>query len=406
MPTIPSITAPRALGGPGAVNAGGVKLFTVQLVFLVLGWLFVLLRAYVRFIVVKKVGADDYLMFAAILMYTPYAIIVLHSIVYGGTGAHSVEFTLEGAMISLRAWYICEVLYSPISATIRTSIGALLLRIATDETHRRIIWVNLAVIWMSCVAYFFVSLFQCVPLDHFWMQLTGEPGACMDPKVMANTSIAFSVVAALSDWVLGLLPVAILWNVQLNIRTKVTVSLLLGMGMCAGIALLVRIPLIKSLAISTDFLYETIDTAIWTVLEPSLGIIAGCASTLRPLLETWGFSRLPGGSGYSGQGSEGTRSSGGAKNTSKASQLFRRSFRVAQSNPSDCDGSPVRSSVHAKRALSSRASTAELELKAVAAVPAVDQLAMDEVRLGKWDAERGDQGSVVSQSSGAVVPAP
>jgi len=31
------------------------------------------------------------------------------------------------------------------------------------------------------------------------------------------------------------------------------------------------------------------DVAIWSVMEPSLGIIAGCAATLRPLFKAWGF---------------------------------------------------------------------------------------------------------------------
>jgi hypothetical protein len=31
------------------------------------------------------------------------------------------------------------------------------------------------------------------------------------------------------------------------------------------------------------------DVAVWAVMEPSLGIIAGCAATLRPLFTGWGF---------------------------------------------------------------------------------------------------------------------
>lgn len=59
----------------------------------------------------------------------------------------------------------------------------------------------------------------------------------------------------------------------------------------AGIALLVRIPYVKRLAITPEFLYETVDVATWSVLEPSLGIIAGCVATLRPLFKHLGFGR-------------------------------------------------------------------------------------------------------------------
>lgn len=38
-------------------------------------------------------------------------------------------------------------------------------------------------------------------------------------------------------------------------------------------------------------LVRTRDVAIWSVLEPSLGIIAGCVATLRPLFKDLGFGR-------------------------------------------------------------------------------------------------------------------
>jgi hypothetical protein len=56
----------------------------------------------------------------------------------------------------------------------------------------------------------------------------------------------------------------------------------------AGIALIVRIPYIRQIAVSADFLFETIDLAIWAVLEPSLGIIAGCLASIRPLFKGLG----------------------------------------------------------------------------------------------------------------------
>lgn len=52
-----------------------------------------------------------------------------------------------------------------------------------------------------------------------------------------------------------------------------------------------RIPFVKRLAITPDFLFETVDVAIWSVMEPSLGIIAGCVATLRPLFKTMGFGK-------------------------------------------------------------------------------------------------------------------
>jgi hypothetical protein len=52
----------------------------------------------------------------------------------------------------------------------------------------------------------------------------------------------------------------------------------------------VRIPYVKKIAISADFLHETIDIAVWSVIEPGLGIMAGCMATIRPLFKGLGLS--------------------------------------------------------------------------------------------------------------------
>jgi hypothetical protein len=154
----------------------------------------------------------------------------MHGVTNGGTGKHVTQFTIPEAVISLRAWYLCEVLYSPITVAIRTSICVFLLRIATNKVHRWILYVNLGVIWIVSIAFFFVMALQCDPPNYFWEQLLGAKGKCIDINVVPDATIAHSIISALSDWVVGLLPIALLWNVQLNRRTKVTVALLLSMG--------------------------------------------------------------------------------------------------------------------------------------------------------------------------------
>jgi hypothetical protein len=46
---------------------------------------------------------------------------------------------------------------------------------------------------------------------------------------------------------------------------------------------MIRIPYLKNLANTADFLGATLDTAIWTIVEAGLGLTAGGAATLRPL---------------------------------------------------------------------------------------------------------------------------
>ena len=155
----------------------------------------------------------------------------MDGVVRGGTGKHVGSISLEEGELSLRAWYICEVMYSPITVLVRTSICLSLLRIATRPLYRWIIYVNLIVVWIISLVFCFIMVFQCSPISHFWEQLEGKPGQCINPNIVPDATVAHSCVSAVSDWIIGLLPIALLWNVQLNRRTKATVAILLSMGM-------------------------------------------------------------------------------------------------------------------------------------------------------------------------------
>lgn len=229
---------------------------------------------------IKNISSDDWWMFASMvslaplsslpcrttvagltarkqIVYTGYSIDAIIGILRGGTGKHVTELTLEETYLGLKTWYVSEIMYAPLSAMVRTSVALFLLRVATNPVHRWIVLIDLAVVWIVSVVFLFIVLFQCSPPSYFYDQIFGAEGHCMNINVVPNATIAHSVIGAACDLVFAGLPVAMLWNVQLNKRTKTVIALLLGMGAVAGIALLVRIPFVKVLAISPDFLYET-----------------------------------------------------------------------------------------------------------------------------------------------------
>lgn len=62
----------------------------------------------------------------------------------------------------------------------------------------------------------------------------------------------------------------------------------------AGVATIIRIPYVRFLSITDDFLFATTDVAIWSTVESGLGICAASAATLRPLFRTF-YSSTPSG---------------------------------------------------------------------------------------------------------------
>lgn len=161
-----------------------------------------------------------------------YGTISLDGAVNGATGKHiSLGYTMDQASRSLKAWYLCMVLYAPITLTIRASVCVLLLRMSATKMHRRIIWTNFAIIAVVSMTFFFVLVFQCNPPSHFWTQVHGSDGYCHSNLIVFYSTTVHSCASALSDWCLGLMPIALLWNVNINRRTKAIIAFLLSLGM-------------------------------------------------------------------------------------------------------------------------------------------------------------------------------
>ncbi len=81
------------------------------------------------------------------------------------------------------------------------------------------------------IFYFFLVMFQCSPYNYFWDQYKGAKGSCINPAAVPDASIAHSVVSFTADWMLGLLPIALIYDLKMNFRTKVSVAVLMGLGL-------------------------------------------------------------------------------------------------------------------------------------------------------------------------------
>jgi hypothetical protein len=73
--------------------------------------------------------------------------------------------------------------------------------------------------------------------------------------------------------------------VQINIRVKISIVALLGLGIFASTAAIVRLTVTLNLSATTDFLYCAMPVAAWAHAELGLGVILANLPALRPLVE-------------------------------------------------------------------------------------------------------------------------
>ncbi|KAM0444614.1 hypothetical protein ACHAQK_002111 [Fusarium lateritium] len=139
---------------------------------------------------------------------------------------------------------------------------------------------------LSGAIFFFVTLFQCHPISFFWDK--EQDGTCVKPDIIIALATLYSVFAVISDFIFALLPGVIVWNLQLHKKTKYSLIPLLAMGCVASAAVIARFPYLAYFR-KPDFLWNTLDIAIWSTVEQGLAITASSLATLRPLLKMAGF---------------------------------------------------------------------------------------------------------------------
>lgn len=149
-------------------------------------------------------------------------------------------------------------------------MGAFLLRVAPRKLHRTIIYACFAVNILFNAYFFFFTIFQCTPINGFWTRMGGTKGIVCHPNISVDSTYASSAVAAIIDWIFGLLPIWVIEKLQINKSKKMALGAVMGVGamyvfaylqtiilltlISASIAPIVRLPYTVSLAHSDDFL--------------------------------------------------------------------------------------------------------------------------------------------------------
>ncbi|KAK0509025.1 hypothetical protein JMJ35_008396 [Cladonia borealis] len=269
-----------------ADRKGNTAIIVLQSVLVGIATALVIARLYVRSRILKSVGLDEVFIIIALL----FSIVTLAIL---GIMVHErLESIKDGSPL-----YVPELFYglkwqevsqptSILSVTFtRVSICFFLLRIFRTDRRWRIGLHAIAVFaFVTGVATAVVTVTQCQPISKLWNPLL--PGTCWN----LDTTIAIGdfqgAVAVICDWILATLPIVFMWNVQMSVKTKAGIVVLMSMGYFTGICTVVKTVLLRSIETSKadgTVTWGLVDLAVWVILEMNIGIIAATIPTLRPL---------------------------------------------------------------------------------------------------------------------------
>ena len=110
----------------------------------------------------------------------------------------------------------------------KISIGLFLLRVTVSKLQRLIIYIAMGLTVLTGIVFFFVTLLQCSPVSFFWNK--HQPGKCVNVDVIIGLTFLYSAVSAICDFTFGLLPVWLVWGLNMRKSEKLALIPILSMG--------------------------------------------------------------------------------------------------------------------------------------------------------------------------------
>ncbi|PYH87383.1 hypothetical protein BO71DRAFT_367420 [Aspergillus ellipticus CBS 707.79] len=248
----------------------------------------VLARLYVRVFIIRNVGLDDYIMLLTMLLSLSGFAIIIPEVIYGA-GRHTV-YVGKTAVLAMHLNFATQAIYMWAIGLVKISIGLFLLRFAPRKGYKIFIWVVIVLMLLYTTICFFTLIFQCEDMRSIWdMSVKSK---CFKPIQLLTLSYTNTALNILTDLIFAILPAFMLRHLQVNRRNKASLVCILGLGVFACAAAIVKVSFLPNYGRTGDLLWDYSTLTIWVVVESNMGIIAGSLPTLKPLfkkvLDTYG----------------------------------------------------------------------------------------------------------------------
>lgn len=165
---------------------------------------------------------------------------------------------------------------------LKISLGIFYLRLVVSRWHKVTVYVTVGIATIFGSYYFFAILFSCGLPSHFLTNaLQGKCTGTVHSRYAIN--MAAGVINALSDFVLAILPIALINKACIPLPAKISASLILLLGCIGSASSVVRLSYVHGLSYNIKFFEVGVNITIWSIIELGLCITAASLATLRPL---------------------------------------------------------------------------------------------------------------------------
>ncbi|KAF5657790.1 integral membrane protein [Fusarium heterosporum] len=244
---------------------------------LAISFLFFMQRMYVKIFLVGGLQIDDFFLILSYILAVTTVAFCVHMFAMGAGGAHAWEIPIETFNVYVKDVYLSACIYVLCGSFAKIALLIFYLRLSPQRWFRIAIWIGIGVISVYTTILFFLVMFACKPMSMNW-DITVTGGVCIN---QTKTYIATAAVNIISDIYLFVLPLPMVFQLQLPAKQKIGLMGIFTIGSLTVITSIVRISLLPMMMASMDLTWTIAQPSIWIIVESNLIITCATMPTLR-----------------------------------------------------------------------------------------------------------------------------
>ncbi|KAH7119417.1 hypothetical protein B0J13DRAFT_513402 [Dactylonectria estremocensis] len=246
-------------------------------IFCLLSTIAVVLRSYIRLVLLRAFGFDDRIMVVAQLLTIGTAVAIGVETKYG-LGFHTWLQPQEQFIPYMQAFYSSVVIYNIAMCAVKIAILLQYRRIFAVRIMQFITFYGVVFMTAWTITLCFLLTLTCIPVAKFWDSTIS--GRCLNSLIIWYVMAGFNLA---TDVAIFCLPLPMIRSLQLPRKQKIMLFVIFCLGFFTCIISIIRIQTLKIAASTEDPNWDNVDAAIWSFLELNIAIIATCLPTLRPI---------------------------------------------------------------------------------------------------------------------------
>ncbi|KAI8270170.1 hypothetical protein K4K58_011571 [Colletotrichum sp. SAR11_239] len=277
-----STSSTTAVDPARAAESNTAMILAVTGTFHLIALIFVSLRTYTRAAIVKTTGLDDYMMIMAALCALGGGMVIFIIQAQYGLGKHRDTISkLDYVEYSKVGFFQSIISAIAALAFLKISIALSLLRLSKNPWYSRSLWALIVFVVLYTIMAWLSFFLYCKPLAGYWDKSL-KP-TTYGITLFVNFALINTAFNIFTDVCFATLPIPIIWVLQMKLRTRVYLIIVLSLGYFAVIMGIIKaVYQIAQPGNKDGTFYQSVQ--FWGFLQLNLGIIAACAPALKPLV--------------------------------------------------------------------------------------------------------------------------